>query len=150
MDNTTSTFEIKKKIFLQGNFSGKYIAKPLAILSNSNLSEINILEGKLENVERCNFNSLFSTNFSERGVLNSDVDQSYTLLKKAIRQKAAYNSLSQYSKEIFDSNFDITLAKTRYQNVYLNINLIKSKTSLRSKNKMYLIKELLNLFKGKS
>ena len=97
-----------------------------------------------------NFNSLFSTNFSERGILNSDKEQSYTLLKEAIRQKAAYNSLSQYSKEIFDSNFDISLAKTRYQNVYLNINSIKSKTSLRSKNKMYLIKELLNLFKGKS
>jgi hypothetical protein len=97
-----------------------------------------------------NFNSLFSTNFSERGVLNSDEEQSYTLLKKVIRQKAAYKSLSQYSEEIFDSNFDITLAKTRYKNVYLNINSIKSKTSLRSKNKMYLIKELLNLFKGKS
>ena len=62
MDNTTGTFEIKKKIFLQGNFSGKYIAKPFATLSNSNLSKINILDntGKLDNVQRCDFNSLFN------------------------------------------------------------------------------------------
>ena len=60
MDSITSTFEIKKKIFLQGNFTGKYIAKPLATLSNSNLSKINILEGKLDNIKRCDFNSLFN------------------------------------------------------------------------------------------
>ena len=97
-----------------------------------------------------NFNNLFSTNFSERGISNSDKKDSYALLKRIIEQKAAYKSLSEYSKEIFDLNFDINLAKTRYQNIYLNINSTKSKTSLRSKNRLYIIKELLNLFKGKS
>ena len=97
-----------------------------------------------------NFNNLFSTNFSERGISNSDKKDSYALLKRIIEQKAAYKSLSEYSKEIFDLNFDINLAKTRYQNIYLIINSTKSKTSLRSKNRLYIIKELLNLFKGKS
>ena len=60
MDNTTGTFEIKKKIFLQGDFSGKYEANQFATLSNCNLSNINILEGKLDNVQRCDFNSLFN------------------------------------------------------------------------------------------
>lgn len=97
-----------------------------------------------------NFNSLFSTNFSERGVLNSGKEEAYVLLKKSIKQKAVYKSLSEFSKEVFDSNFDIALAKTKYENVYHKAISTHSKTSLRLKNKMYLIKEFLNLLKAKS
>ena len=60
MDSITNTFEIKKKIFLQGDFSGQYEAIQFATLSNCNLSKINILEGKLDNVQKCDFNSLFN------------------------------------------------------------------------------------------
>jgi hypothetical protein len=60
MDSITSTFVIKNKIFLQGDFVGKYEANQFATLSNCNLSKINILEGKLDNVQRCDFNSLFN------------------------------------------------------------------------------------------
>lgn len=97
-----------------------------------------------------NFNSLFSTNFSERGISISSKEDSYTLLKRVINEKEAYESLSDYSKEVFDSNFDIGLAKWKYKKIYTHINSIKSKMNLRLKNKVYLIKELLNLLKGKS
>ena len=60
MDSITNTFEIKNKIFLQGDFRGKYLANQFATFSNCNLSKINILEGKLDNVQRCDFNSLFN------------------------------------------------------------------------------------------
>ena len=60
MDNIDNIFEIKNKIYLQGDFSGKYEANQFATLSNCNLSKINILEGKLDNVQKCDFNSLFN------------------------------------------------------------------------------------------
>ena len=47
MDSTSNIFGIKNKIFLQGEFVGKYQANQFAILSNCNLSNINILEGTL-------------------------------------------------------------------------------------------------------
>tara|TARA_A100001234_G_scaffold199246_1_gene190480 strand:- start:581 stop:1138 length:558 start_codon:yes stop_codon:yes gene_type:complete len=60
MDNTNNTFQVKKKIFLQGNFIGKYEANEYAVLNYCNLSKIHILEGKLDNVVKCNFNSLLN------------------------------------------------------------------------------------------
>ena len=60
MDSIDNIFEIKNKIYLQGDFSGKYEANQFATLSNCNLSKINILEGKLDNVQRCDFNRLFN------------------------------------------------------------------------------------------
>ena len=32
MDNTNNTFQVKKKIFLQGNFIGKYEANEYAVI----------------------------------------------------------------------------------------------------------------------
>ena len=60
MDSTSNIFGIKNKIFLQGEFVGKYQANQFAILSNCNLSNINILEGTLNNVQRCDFNNFFN------------------------------------------------------------------------------------------
>jgi hypothetical protein len=57
MDSTT---EINKKIFLHGNFEGKYQAKVFSEIGNANFSNIKILEGKLGKVKECNFNSLFN------------------------------------------------------------------------------------------
>ena len=109
MDNTTSTFEIKKKIFLQGNFSGKYIAKPLAILSNSNLSEINILEGKLENVERCNFNSLFSitsASMYHQNAFNIELKLDDELLKDKYVFIEEFNNTTIYDIALSDHQID--------------------------------------------
>ena len=60
MDSITKTIEIKKKIFLQGDFSGKYKASQFASFNYFELSKINILEGKLDNVKKCDFNSFFN------------------------------------------------------------------------------------------
>ncbi len=109
MDNTTSTFEIKKKIFLQGNFSGKYIAKPFATLSNSNLSKINILEGKLENVERCNFNSLFnitSASLYNQNAFNIELKLDDELIKDKYVFIEEFNNTTIYDVTLSDHQID--------------------------------------------
>ena len=55
-----STSEINKKIFLHGNFEGKYQANVFSEIGNANFSKIKILEGKLDKVKKCDFNSLFN------------------------------------------------------------------------------------------
>ena len=84
MYSTTNTFEIRNKIFLQGDFTGKYQANQFTTLSNGNLSTIDILEGKLDNVERCDFNSLFniqSISLYHQGGFNVEVKLDDELLK---------------------------------------------------------------------
>ncbi len=56
MDNT---FEINHKLFLYGDFTGKYISKEKSISGNSTFSNIKILEGALNGFEKYDFNNLF-------------------------------------------------------------------------------------------
>ena len=56
MDNS---FEINHKLFLYGDFTGKYISKEKSITGNSTFSTIKILEGTLNGFEKCDFNNLF-------------------------------------------------------------------------------------------
>ena len=56
MDNT---FEVNHKLFLFGDFTGKYISKEKSITGNSTFSTIKILEGTLNGFEKCDFNNLF-------------------------------------------------------------------------------------------
>lgn len=56
MDNT---FEINNKLFLYGDFTGKYISKEKSISGNSTFSNIKILEGTLNGFEKYDFNNLF-------------------------------------------------------------------------------------------
>jgi len=57
MDNT---FEINNKLFLQGNFMGKYESKTSYTNGNATFSNINILKGTLTNLNICSFNNLFN------------------------------------------------------------------------------------------
>ena len=97
-----------------------------------------------------NFNSLFSTNFSERGVSESENDYSYSLLTTAIKKQSVYKNLANYSKLVFFTYFDIELAKNQYSSVYNNLNSRNLKSNLRLKNILYVLREFLNIIKGKS
>ena len=109
MDNTTSTFEIKKKIFLQGDFSGKYEANQFATLSNSNLSKINILEGKLDNVQKCDFNSLFnikSESLHHQDGFNVELKLDDELLKDKYVFIEEFNNSTIYDITLSDHQID--------------------------------------------
>lgn len=109
MDNTTSTFEMKKKIFLKGDFKGKYEAKQFTTLSNSNLSKINILEGKLDNVQRCDFNSLFnikSESLHHQDAFNVELKLDDELLKDKYVFIEEFNNSTIYDITLSDHQID--------------------------------------------
>jgi hypothetical protein len=109
MDSITNTFEIKKKIFLQGDFSGKYEANQFATLSNSNLSKINILEGKLDNVQKCDFNSLFnikSESLHHQDAFNVELKLEDELLKDKYVFIEEFNNSTIYDITLSDHQID--------------------------------------------
>ena len=109
MDSITNTFEIKKKIFLQGDFSGKYEANQFATLSNSNLSKINILEGKLDNVKKCDFNNLFniqSESLHHQDAFNVELKLEDELLKDKYVFIEEFNNSTIYDITLSDHQID--------------------------------------------
>ena len=109
MDSITNTFEIKKKIFLQGDFSGKYEANQFATLSNCNLSNINILEGKLDNVQKCDFNSLFnikSESLHHQDAFNVELKLEDELLKDKYVFIEEFNNSTIYDITLSDHQID--------------------------------------------
>lgn len=109
MDSITNTFEIKKKIFLKGDFKGKYEANQFTTLSNSNLSKINILEGKLDNVQRCDFNSLFnikSESLHHQDAFNVELKLDDELLKDKYVFIEEFNSSTIYDITLSDHQID--------------------------------------------
>ena len=109
MDSITNTFEIKKKIFLQGDFSGKYEANQFTTLSNSNLSKINILGGKLDNVQKCDFNSLFnikSESLHHQEAFNVELKLEDELLKDKYVFIEEFNNSTIYDITLSDHQID--------------------------------------------
>ena len=109
MDSITNTFEIKKKIFLQGDFSGKYEANQFANLSNCNLSKINILGGKLDNVRKCDFNSLFnikSESLHHQDAFNVELKLEDELLKDKYVFIEEFNNSTIYDITLSDHQID--------------------------------------------
>jgi len=109
MDSITNTFEIKNKIFLQGDFSGKYEATQFATLSNCNLSKINILEGKLDNVQKCDFNNLFniqSESLHHQDAFNVELKLDDELLKDKYVFIEEFNNSTIYDITLSDHQID--------------------------------------------
>ena len=109
MDSIINTFEIKKKIFLQGDFSGKYEANQFTTLSNCNLSKINILGGKLDNVQKCDFNNLFniqSESLHHQDGFNVELKLDDELLKDKYVFIEEFNNSTIYDITLSDHQID--------------------------------------------
>lgn len=109
MDKNSNIFELKNKIFLKGNFKGKYLANRVAALPSGNLSNISILEGRLDHVEKCELNSLFnikSDTLHHQNAFNVEINLDDDLLKDKYVFIEEFNNSTLYDITLSDHQIE--------------------------------------------
>jgi glycosyltransferase involved in cell wall biosynthesis len=120
---------------MEGMSTGKPCLVPL---SNLNIPVL---------VDNQSFDTLFKTNFSERGTFQTNFEISYKKIKEVIQDQKRYEDCSSFSNKTFKSTFDIEQSLPAYRKIYANCLKQKTSISLRKKNILYLFKELFSLLK---